>query len=112
MSESSMASRRLGLVHHREELMDVGSIGWTDLTVNDAENVRDFYGAVVGWGSTPVKMGAYNDHCMTEPKSGKTVAGICHARGSNADLPAQWLIYITVEDIEKSAARCVELGGK
>jgi predicted enzyme related to lactoylglutathione lyase len=26
-----------------------GTIAWTDLTVPDAEKVRDFYAAVVGW---------------------------------------------------------------
>ena len=32
--------------------------------------------------------------------------------GSNADLPAGWLIYITVEDVEASAKTCREHGGK
>ena len=29
----------------------VGTIGWTDLTVPDADGLRDFYSAVVGWGA-------------------------------------------------------------
>jgi predicted enzyme related to lactoylglutathione lyase len=37
---------------------------------------------------------------------------ICHARGHNADLPSQWLIYITVADLDASMALCKELGGK
>jgi hypothetical protein len=41
-----------------------------------------------------------------------TVAGVCHARGPNADLPAKWLIYIIVEDLDRSVARCLELGGR
>jgi predicted enzyme related to lactoylglutathione lyase len=90
----------------------IGSIGWTDLTVADANEVRDFYREVVGWQATELEMGGYSDYCMAEPASGKTVAGICHASGVNADMPPVWLIYITVEDVEKSAARCVELGGK
>ena len=40
------------------------------------------------------------------------MAGICHARGSNANLPAQWLMYVVVEDVEASARHCVELGGE
>jgi predicted enzyme related to lactoylglutathione lyase len=39
------------------------------------------------------------------------VGGICHARGSNSNLPPQWLIYVQVEDVARSAERCVELGG-
>ncbi len=89
-----------------------GAITWTDLTVDDAEAVRDFYAQVVGWRSEPVDMGGYSDFSMQMPGSGATVAGICHARGSNAGLPSQWLVYISVADVEASAARCRELGGE
>lgn len=57
-------------------------------------------------------MGAYSDFNMIPPGSEQPAAGICHARGVNADLSPQWLIYITVENINKSAAACEELGGK
>lgn len=90
----------------------IGSIGWIDLTVANAEHVRDFYRSVVGWETSPVDMGGYHDFCMNQPADGKSVTGICHARGSNAELPAQWLIYITVADLEQSLARCLEGGGK
>ena len=49
---------------------------------------------------------------MVEPETGEAMAGVCHARGSNADLPPQWLIYIVVMDVERSARRCSELGGE
>jgi len=68
---------------------EVGSIGWTDLTVTDAEAIRKFYSAVVGWKADPVDMGGYNDFNMTPPASGEAVAGVCHARGGNTDLPTQ-----------------------
>jgi predicted enzyme related to lactoylglutathione lyase len=90
----------------------VGSIGWIDLTVPDAENVRHFYEKVVGWESTPVEMGGYNDHCMLPPGTEAPVAGVCHARGPNAHIPAQWLIYIWVADLDTSLAKVVELGGQ
>ena len=35
----------------------VGSIGWVDLTVEDAERVRDFYREVVGYTASEVAMG-------------------------------------------------------
>jgi len=89
----------------------LGSITWTDLTVPDAERVRDFYKEVAGWEASPVDMGGYSDFSMTAP-GGDTVAGICHARGSNKDLPAQWLVYINVDDLDRRASRCRELGGE
>ena len=89
----------------------VGSVSWRDLTVANAEQLRDFYQSVVGWESQGVSMGGYDDYCMIAPATGETVAGICHARGVNTDVPAQWLVYIIVEDVDRSAAKCVELGG-
>jgi len=90
----------------------IGAIPWTDLTVPDADRVREFYRKVVGWTSTEIDMGGYNDYCMNEPAGGQAVAGICHARGVNAGLPSQWLLYIVVENAEAAAAACVEAGGQ
>ena len=89
-----------------------GTVGWRDLTVPDAEKLRDFYAKVVGWESQDVDMGVYSDFSMIPPGGTEAVAGICHARGTNANLPPQWLIYIVVEDLERSATRCAELGGE
>ncbi len=90
----------------------IGSIGWVDLTVENATGLRDFYREVVGWGATGVEMGGYSDFCMNEPQTDNSVAGICHARGLNAEVPPVWLIYITVADLDTSMTRCVELGGQ
>lgn len=91
---------------------DIGKIGWFDLTVEDAPAIRDFYAKVVGWKPEDVNMGEYSDFNMTMPESGDAAAGICHARGGNAALPPQWLIYITVANVDDSAAACMENGGK
>jgi len=82
------------------------------MTIADAPAVRDFYKAVVGWQTEDVDMEGYSDYVMKMPASGNGVAGICHARGSNADLPPGWLIYIVVADVENSAAACEANGGK
>ena len=86
-----------------------GSISWQDLTVADAEAVCDFYQAVVGWEPESLSMGAYSDFVMGA--DGAAVAGICHARVGNADLPPVWPIYITVEDLDHGLDECQRLGG-
>ena len=95
-----------------DQSMAVGQVCWRDLTVENAAEVRDFYQAVTGWSSTGQSMGDYEDYNMNRPGDGETVAGICHARGSNANIPPQWLIYIVVEDVDQSAVKCRELGGE
>lgn len=87
-----------------------GSIVGQDLTVKDAERVREFYARVAGWLSTEVEMGGYSDYNMHDAE-GTVVAGICHAAGPNAKVPPQWLVYITVEDADVAAEHAVEAGG-
>lgn len=87
-----------------------GTIGWIDMTVDDAPRIRDFYEKVVGWTHEAVPMGEYSDYSMTAA-DGQPVSGVCHARGSNAELPGGWLIYITVDDIDASVAACEANGG-
>lgn len=89
-----------------------GSVSWFDLTVPNADEVRDFYSAVAGWTAAPVDMGGYSDYCMMPPGAEAPVGGICHRRGENAHLPSQWLIYITVPDLRASLAACAQRGGR
>jgi predicted enzyme related to lactoylglutathione lyase len=89
-----------------------GTIGWFDLTVDNADKVRDFYQGVVGWNHESVSMGDYNDYSMIPAGSKDPVAGVCHKRGGNADLPSQWLMYIIVEDVDSSVDTCREMGGE
>ena len=87
-----------------------GQIGWVDLTVENATEIRDFYRAVVGWEYADVDMEGYADFAMTDLE-GKPVTGICHARGINEGLPAQWLVYITVMDLAFAVEEVVARGG-
>jgi predicted enzyme related to lactoylglutathione lyase len=87
-----------------------GAIAWHDLTVDDAEGLRDFYASVVGWTPSPVQMGDYADYGMAA-SDGSAVAGVCHARGVNEGIPPQWLLYIVVENLDASLAECDLLGG-
>lgn len=87
-----------------------GTFGWFDLTVGDADEIRDFYQAVAGWSASPLSMGDYDDYVMSAA-DGTPVAGVCHARGPNAGLPPQWLLYVNVPDIGASSRACEERGG-
>ena len=91
----------------------IGQVVWRDLTVptEQAETIRDFYRAVVGWDSTSVDMpGGYADYQMKTPE-GEDVAGVCHAAGSNAALPPQWLVYVEVANLAASIREVTARGG-
>lgn len=86
----------------------VGRIAWLDLTVTDASSARDFYRDVIGWSVKDVDMqdggASYADYHMLG-EDGTPLAGICHARGVNADLPPIWMIYLPVGDLAESLRR-------
>lgn len=89
-----------------------GLIKWADLTVANADEVVDFYQAVVGWNAVGLPVEGREDFLMTHPETGDPTAGICHQAGSLEGLPEQWLVYVTVEDLDDSMAACKGHGGK
>ena len=98
--------------NNMSENPDIGKIGWLDLTVDDAGKVRDFYQAVVGWEVSAVNMGEYEDYCMAPPaEPDQPVAGVCHRRGPNENIPSRWLMYITVADLAQSIVNTEKMGG-
>lgn len=88
-----------------------GEVFWQDLTVEDAEDRAEFYESVLGWEASPHPMDGYVDYDMDHPETGQTMAGVCHARGENADVPAEWLLYVAVADLDARLAACREAGG-
>ncbi len=98
-----------------EESAGFGHIAWLDLTVSNADPIRDFYSAVIGLQAEDVSMtdgdDTYADYNMLGG-DGEPVAGICHARGSNQKLPPVWLIYLPVGDIQASLEHVKQADGQ
>lgn len=86
-------------------------VAWVDLTVEDATTSRDFWARVVGFdGAEPVEMGGYADFTLT--RDNRPVAGVCHRRGVNANLPPVWLVYFSVDDLPAALAEVQTHGGR
>src|SRR5690606_30933124 len=71
--------------------------------------------AVAGWETEDIPMkddaGEYADYVMKD-QEGNAVAGVCHHRGVNMQIPTQWIIYIHVDDVEASAQKSISLEAK
>ena len=95
--------------------LEGGRIAWLDLTVAHATETLAFYQDVVGWSAEEVHMedaaGQYADYALCTP-DGTAVAGVCHARGVNANLPPVWLICLPVGDLSESLSRARREGGE
>lgn len=84
---------------------------WLDLTVENAEPLKEFYAAVLGMTTEGVDMGGYEDYMLYGPNQ-ETAVGVCHARGSNGKIPPVWMPMVVVADLDKSIETCLALGGK
>ena len=94
-----------------EKPSNIGKVEWMDLTVPDAGQLQKFYTSVVGWSSNDVDMGSYSDFNLNLPGTEDTIAGVCHSRSNNDNIPSQWLIYVRVKSVADSAERCKKMGG-
>ena len=91
--------------------MAVGEIVWHDLTVPNAGEVRDFYANVLGWTASEFDGDFVMSAADAPEGSINGTTGVCYARGSNADLPPLWLIYVSVESVDATCARVLSEGG-
>lgn len=87
-----------------------GAFSWSELTTPDPAAAAAFYGQLFGWTvkDPDATMGDYRVASVGETM----VAGLCAPFPGAPPAPPHWGVYITVEDADASAARCVSLGGK
>ncbi|MBD1430621.1 VOC family protein [Sphingobacterium litopenaei] len=92
-----------------------GQLYWTDMTVDNPAEVKEFYKQIFGWHEmeVPMKDGdeSYVDYGMAVDPS-TAAGGICHNRGKNKGIPPQWISYFYIDDVEKALQTCIELGGE
>lgn len=74
------------------------------LTVENAEQAKEFYGDVVG--------GYVDFNVHNPPENNEIISGICHKKASNFQIPVQRLNYVIADNLEKSLENCINLGGK
>jgi predicted enzyme related to lactoylglutathione lyase len=89
----------------------VGEFVWHDLVTDDPASSRVFYGALFGW---TFEAGAGVDSGYTIIKHGKRpVGGIVRRRESSAGgSTAQWLSYLVVGDVDRTADAFRAAGGR
>jgi predicted enzyme related to lactoylglutathione lyase len=87
-----------------------GRFVWHELHTSDRAQAQKFYATLVGWEIKEVAMGPGEPYglCLL---GGKDQAGITKSMAP-AGVPPHWLPYMAVEDVDASAARVKELGGK
>jgi predicted enzyme related to lactoylglutathione lyase len=89
-----------------------GAVLWNELNTRDPDAAKDFYTGVFGWETRD--FGGGDPPYLTVHPGGaeRGVGGIMDMRGRVPDeVPAHWMVYFAVDDVDASAAKVKELGG-
>lgn len=89
-----------------------GAFSWNELMTSDPEAALAFYGALLGWKTQKMPMPGGDYHLL---KVGDTSVGGVMALPTEAKsggTPPCWGSYVTVADVDATARRATELGGK
>jgi uncharacterized protein len=93
-----------------ETRMKQGGFGWNELMTKDVAAAKKFYGKLFGWKTEEAKMdgGTY-----TIVKVGREmVGGMMETPPECKGTPPHWGAYVTVDDVEATAAMVKRLRGK
>lgn len=92
------------------DLFKQGAFSWAELATSDVEGAKKFYSALLGWTTEPAPVEGMS---YTLAKVGEErVAGIMSNQCTGGEIKPQWGIYITVDDVDATARKAEELGGK
>ena len=96
----------------KHEAIAHGTICWAELGSQDLEAAKKFYSELLGWkleGSEAAGMN-YTEIVVGE----KHIGGMYQITEEcgGGDRPSSWMSYVAVDDVDASARRTEELGGK
>ena len=89
----------------------IGEFVWQDLMTEDAERSRAFYGGLFGW--TFEKTDRLGKPYLIARSGSTPVAGITQVARRRPDEPiAQWISYLSVDNVDSATARVSAAGGR
>ena len=96
-----------------EEKPQFGTFCWTELMTGDIAAAKKFYTDLIGWKLVDQDMGNMTYTMIFPPGAQEPVGGMMAMEGTDFQgVPPHWMPYIMVENVDQSAGKCAELGGK
>jgi uncharacterized protein len=87
-----------------------GAFCWNELNTNNAGAAKPFYAELFGWKFKESTDGM--PYTEFGPSEDRPVGGIFQLPEEMANVPPFWMAYIAVDDVDASAKKVEELGGK
>lgn len=100
-----------GTFHGAGLVNEPGALAWNELNTRDPRAAKDFYGKLFGWSFEDSEMAGMGTYTSIQ-LGGAPVGGMLDITGRVPDeVPANWLVYFAVEDVDASVAEVERTGG-
>lgn len=86
-----------------------GSLIWTEQMSRSSQENLDFYSAVFGWEFHD--MSTDDGRYASFVSESRDIGGVGEYSADDPELPAQWWVYLAVDDTDASVHQVVKLGG-
>jgi len=87
-----------------------GTLCWADLNTTDPKRASDFYSGLFGW---QFAKGENDDSGYLHIKNGEHfIGGMPPAKHLQPGVPSHWLAYFQVDDVDGTANKAKEMGGR
>lgn len=88
-----------------------GTFSWQELTTGDVDGSKRFYSELLGWSFQEFPMEGGETYWVAKVGE-EGVGGIMKTPPAATEMPPNWGVYITVDDVDASTRKAVELGAK
>ncbi len=83
---------------------------WYELITDDPDAAQDFYGTVLGWAFSRLQGGPVGDYRPFDAPGGEGVGGVMRMPDHAKGMPATWLVYFGVSDVDAMTQKAHALG--
>ena len=89
---------------------DPGTFNWIDLATSDTVRAKSFYGDLFGWDFEDIPVPDSSAYTIARLRD-EEVAGLFQQGPDMVGIPPHWTSYVSVDDVDASAAKAASLGG-
>jgi len=89
-----------------------GSFCWNEMLTTNPDASRAFYTEFLGWKTEEIDMGPMGTYTLFRTAEGSDVGGMMAMPpdAAAAGAPSHWLSYLSVDDVDESHQRALDLG--
>ena len=93
-------------------LNEPGALCWTELTTSDTKAAEAFYTQLFGWVPKHAAPGSPMEYTEFSVGGTPSIGMMAKPAGMPAHIPSYWMPYFQVTNVDQSASKGKELGGK